>query len=213
MKHFKVSTNFDILGISESWLNDTISNKDVQIHGFSPDPLRADCSQTNDHPRGGVCVYFKDHIPIVQRKDLQIINECVIAEIKISNNKNIFLLFIYRSPNQSREELQFFVTKLTDIITLIKNENPSLIALTGDFNARSPLLWSGESCENLAGKLLSDFTTLNGFEQLIDEPTHFPMGNIETCIDLILSNNETAFSDIGVLPSLDTHCNTSNCFW
>ena len=68
-----------------------------------------------------------------------------------------------------------------------------------------PLLWSGESCNNLAGKLLSVFTT-NGFEQLIDEPTHFPMGNIETCIDLILSNNETAFSDIGVLPSIDTHC-------
>ena len=45
------------------------------------------------------------HILIVQRKYLQIISECVITEIKISNNKKLFLLFIYRSPNQSREEL------------------------------------------------------------------------------------------------------------
>ena len=53
------------------------------------------------------------------------------------------------------------------------------------------------------GKALSDFAVLNGFEQIIDEPTHLPRDDIETCIDLILTNKRFSFVDSGVIPSPD----------
>ena len=81
-----------------------------------------------------------------------------------------------------------------------------MVILTGDFNARSPLLWIEEVSENLAGKQLSNLANFNIFEQLISEPTHLPRDDIATCIDLILTNDPFAFIDYGVLPSLDPKC-------
>ena len=196
---------FDVFGLSETWLNDSVPTNDVSIEGFSK-PFRSDCPEANDHPRGGVCLYFMNHIPIIQRKDLQIINECIVAEIKLARNKKIFLILVYRSPSQSTETLNKFGENLTELLAKVNNENPSLVIFTGDFNARSPLLWSGEHTENAAGKLIADFSNLNCFEQLIDEPTHLPRDNIETCIDLILASNSTVFVDTGVIPSLDSCC-------
>ena len=47
---------------------------------------------------------------------------------------------------------------------------------------------------------------LNCLEQLINEPTHFPRDDIETCIDLIFTDKPTAFVDSGVIPSPDPRC-------
>ena len=82
---------------------------------------------------------------------------------------------------------------LGDLIENIKKENPSIIILSGDFNARSPLLWDGEIAENQAGKLISDFINLNSFDQLMNEATHLPRGDIATCIDLILTSKPFCF--------------------
>ena len=60
---------FDVFGLSETWLNDSVPTNDVSIEGFSK-PFRSDCPEANDHPRGGVCLYFMNHIPIIQRKDI-----------------------------------------------------------------------------------------------------------------------------------------------
>ena len=81
-----------------------------------------------------------------------------------------------------------------------------MIVINGDLNARSPLFWSGESCKNEAGKALFEFCLSKGFEQLIDEPTHLPNENIETCIDLLLVNNCSLIIDSGVIPSPDPMC-------
>ena len=50
----------------------------------------------SDHPSGnkvggGVCLYFKENLPIKRRKDLEILQETVISEIFLGRNK-VFLL-------------------------------------------------------------------------------------------------------------------------
>ena len=92
---------------------------------------------------------------------------------------------------------------MKDSIDMIAKENPSLVVLTGDFNARSPLFWSEEQHETMPGEKLSNFMLLNCFEQLINEPIHFPREDIETCLDLILTDKPTCFVDSGVIPSPD----------
>ena len=43
-------------------------------------------------------------------------------------------------------------------------------------------------------------------DQIIDEPTHLPTDDIQTCIDLIITSNSNAITDHGVIPSLDEKC-------
>ena len=76
----------------------------------------------------------------------------------------------------------------------------------GDLNARSTLLWSGESRENSAGKLFFEILTFENMEQLIYEPTHFPNDEVETSLGLLIASNASSIVDHGGLPSLDTHC-------
>ena len=118
----------------------------------------------------------------------------------------MFFTLIYRSPSQSNEEQDSFIEKFKYTITLMNKENPCLIVLSGDFNSRSPLLWSGENFENHAGKLMAEFCIRNCFEQLIDEPTHIPNDDTQTCIDLLLTNNTSTIVDSGVIPSPDPSC-------
>ena len=61
-------------------MSSDIPNEDIFINGFSPDPFRADKPARN----GGVCVYFKENLPIRQRCDLQTLPETIVAEVRIN---------------------------------------------------------------------------------------------------------------------------------
>ena len=65
----------------------------------------------SDHPsntnRGRVFIYYKEHLPFVRRNDISILDECLVGEIKIKNKK-CFITCIYRSPNQSVDEIDIF---------------------------------------------------------------------------------------------------------
>ena len=84
--------------------------------------------------------------------------------------------------------------------------------MTGDFNARSPLFWDEELIETNEGKKLANFACLNGLEQIINEPTHFPRDNVATCIDHIFTNQRHFIVDSGSLPSPDPSCKHSIIF-
>ena len=202
----QASENFDLFGVSESFLNDKTQKNDLEIHGFFPDPLRADCPDANNHPKGGVCLYYRENVPLKHRKDLQLLDETIVCEIKMDRNKKLFFILSYRSPSQDRAQTKSYFKKLEKIILNIKKENPAIIVLSGDLNARSPVLWSGELDENFAGKKLAELITLGNMEQILDEPTHMPSDTTSTCIDLIITSNPSAITDHGVLPSLDPRC-------
>ena len=72
-----------------------IFNDDILVEGFSPDPIRAD--KADDTRNGGVCLYFREDLPIKSRKDLAIIPETIVADIKL-NRKKIFFILSYRHP-------------------------------------------------------------------------------------------------------------------
>ena len=199
--------SFDIFCICETYLTTQVSDKDLEIDGFSQVPFRAD-NKAIDRPQGGVGVYYKENLPIKNRADLELLDETIVGEVAL-RNKKVFIVISYRSPSKnSVNELNDYCNKFTSMIENIRKEKPSTIVLTGDFNARSPLFWDQELLENLPGKKLSDFMTLNCLHQLINEPTHFPRDQISTCIDLILTDQPHTFVDSGVIPSPDQNVNT-----
>ena len=146
---------FDIFGICETYLTDSITDSQIEINGFSSTPLRADCKDITKRTKGGVCLYYKDHLPLKRRSDLEFLDECIVTEISLKRKK-IFFVLLYRTPSQNRTQLSQFISNLQKPIDKLSNEKPTNIILTGDFNARSPIFWSGESKELIEGKILSD---------------------------------------------------------
>ena len=202
---------FDIFGICESYLTPTIENSQIRVEGFSPEPFRSDSPSSSSRPKGGVCLYYKDHVPIKRRLDLEFLDECIVCEIEVKNKK-FFYVLAYRSPNQTPDAFSTFLAKLQLMIDKINLENPFSIILTGDTNCRSPLFWDEESFESIEGKALSNLTLINGLEQIINLPTHFPRPGVATCIDHIFTTQSNVIVDSGVIPSPDPCCKHSIVF-
>ena len=192
---------FDVIAISESMLDSTIRNDAIRIKGFSPEVFR------NDHPSnsktGGVCLYFRDGLPIKRRDDLEVLQEMIVSEATISRKK-IFLINLYRSPSQNSEQFEMFLNNLQRVLDSIRNERPHCILFTGDFNCRSSQWWA-EDIENPEGTALDEFMETNGLHQLIDEPTNIRNESM-SCIDLLITDQPDMFADYGVHPSLDIYC-------
>ena len=198
------TNNFDLFGLCETYLNDKTHDDELDIEGFAKIPKRADCklATPQSRPRGGVCLYFKESLPVKRRSDLELLNETIVVEISLQRKKIIYILS-YRSPSQTPAEFNAYMLNLQTTFIKASSENPSIIILTGDFNARSPLLWADEKTQTNEGKDFADFCTLNCLEQLIKDPTHIPNDRTQTCIDLILTNQPFLFVNSGVIHSPD----------
>ena len=87
MKAYNTVFHYDIIALSETFLNNTVKDDDIFIEGFSKTVFRS------DHPGGdkvgGVCIYFEENLPIKRRKDLEIMQESVVTKINLNRKKNI----------------------------------------------------------------------------------------------------------------------------
>ena len=108
-----------------------------------------------NHPsnakRGGVCIYYKDHLPIIKRNDLCQLHECLVTELRIGKKK-CFFTCLYRSPSQTSKEFEDFCTEPNLFLSNINDLIPARSVITGDYNARSPQWWAldkenNEDCE------------------------------------------------------------------
>ena len=87
--------NFDLFGVCESMLNSNVPNSDIFINGFSPDPYRSD--KAANVRNGGVCLYYKESLPLKRRSDLEKLPETIVSEIKLKRKKVFFCSFISSS--------------------------------------------------------------------------------------------------------------------
>ncbi len=197
---------YSLFGLCETYLTKDISDSEISISGFSPSPFRADCKDTEGKRKGGVCLFYNENLPIKQRLDFKTqIDETIVAEIQLKNKKTFFVL-TYKTPSMPKDQFEKYMSDLQSLYDELLKEKPSIIVLSGDFNSKSPLFWDEETIETAEGKKLSDFMMVNGLEQLINEPTHFQTDCLPHCVDLILTNNPSAFVNSEVIPSPDELC-------
>ena len=105
LQAYLIQHNYDIVCISETFLNSTTQDDDesIKIDGYTL--IRSD--PPSDSKRGGVYIYYKEHIPLIKRDDLRTLDNCLVTEIR-SQNEKCFLTCIYRSPSQSPDEFENF---------------------------------------------------------------------------------------------------------
>ena len=111
----------------------------------------------NDVKRVGVDLLYKDTLPLKQRRDLEILQECLVCEICLGNTKLIFVV-IFRSPSQIKEQYDYFLDQFEHLIAIIIQESPYLVIVTRDFSCRSPLWWPRD-ISNVEGKLFETLTS------------------------------------------------------
>ena len=129
--------SFDLFGVCESSIRHDIPNEDICIDGFSPEPFRSD--KPINTRNWGVCLYYKENLPIKRMGDLELLNETIVAEININRDKCFFVLS-YRHPNQLTNEgslfSEFFIsnnlTEIRNVPTHIRDDgSKSCIDLIG----------------------------------------------------------------------------------
>ena len=143
-----------------------------------------------DHPsntkRGGVCLYYEEHLAIIRRDDIFNLKECLVTEITIKNER-CFLTCLYRSPNQNCEPFQSFCDSLDVFMNNINSLNSAVSIITGDFNGKCSKWCSFDTIDHI-GKELDTITSTADYSQITDKPTHFT-NNSSSIIDLISTSN------------------------
>ena len=167
MEAYNAIQKFDILYLSETFLNSSLQNGDDSLVLKGYKPVRAD--NPSDLKRGGVCIYFKQSLPI---KVLNITNlhECLVCELFL-NSRRSYIVSLYRSPSQSSDECDHFIKTFEQLIVHLASFKPYLLLIKGDSNVRSSSWWPGD-VDNIEGAQLESITSFYGLHQIIDELTH-----------------------------------------
>ena len=164
------------------------------------------CLVRADHPnnikRGGVCVYYKESLP-VRVINISYIKEALFLEMNY-NNKKVIISVIYRFPSQNTHEFESFLLNFEHLLNDITQCKPSLSVITGDFNARSSSWWSND-INTREGLILYSVSSSAGFAQLMNEPTHIQSSS-SSCIDLIFTDQPNLSVNCGVHASLHSNC-------
>ena len=79
------TNNFDIVCLSEPFLDSSIPNDENRINIAGYSLLRAD--HPSNTKKGGVCVYYKDFLLLIRKYDITDLKECLVMEITVENEK------------------------------------------------------------------------------------------------------------------------------
>ena len=201
---------FDFIGISETWLDNTILDESIKIPGYTL--MRKDriCARRS----GGVCCYVKDNLPFLRRIDLERNDtELLWVELKIKP-KSIIIGVCYRPPGQSRDQVNSFISSLQSQIEQVCSMNLNSVYLIGDFNDRCQD-WNDNHVHSELKLELVELVNMSNMSQMISEPTHFTQTS-HNLLDIIITDSPHLISDSGTLPPMGTSrhsiifCRTSN---
>ena len=87
---------FDVVSLSETYLNSTVSNDDDSLEVPSYNLFRAD--HPSNTKRGRVCIYYRNSLPL-KILGIHYLQECINFEIMIGGKLCTFAS-LHRSPNQ-----------------------------------------------------------------------------------------------------------------
>ena len=179
---------FDIFTISESWLDNTVSDTKLDILGYAL--YRQDRQISKG---GGVCVFVKNNIKVSLLPDISAINngfQQLWLQVQLNKCKSLVLCVAYRPPNSLPSLLtDYFMPN----VILAMSKCKDLIVL-GDLNC--DML---QESKRETRVLLEVCSNLN-LHQIITAPTRIT-DNTQTLIDVIITSNRNLISSSDVLLS------------
>ena len=156
-------SSFDVLTLSETWLDVSVSNSEVHMPGYSC--MRKD--RSNNKSGGGVIAYIREGLPYTIRDDLNVNDEaeCLWVEITRSKSKPVLVCCVYRAPDS---DLTKTISYLDKTLSKINYTNSDVVIL-GDFNVDFHHSRFGKI--NAMERKMHNFMRSLDFTQLIKECT------------------------------------------
>ena len=190
----------DIVCLSETYLNSSfpVNDENLVIQGCN----LVRCDQFSNSKRGGVCIYYKDFLPL-KIIDIQYLQERINFHLIIGDKLCHFIL-LYRSPNQSDDYFNSFIKSLELNFDKATTFNPFLVVVLGDFNAK-PCNWCINDKTNFEGANIDTLTSQNGLQQIIKKPTHI-LDASSSSIDFFLTSQSNLVINSGAHISLHANC-------
>ena len=124
-------------------------------------------------------------------------------EVTISNKK-VYLVTLYRSPSQTSDDFQSFVSNLEKLLINTTSFDPHFVILLGDFNTKSKSCSMNDKTTE-EGTILKNLTSLYRMKQLVSAPTHI-LQHYSSCINLIFAKQPNLVIDSGIHPSRHQNC-------
>ena len=82
--------DYDIICISETFLNFTQSGNDPALKLKGYELIRSD--HPSNTKRGGVCLYYKEHLPLQFCNDTSNLKECIVVQLKSKKTQVFYFL-------------------------------------------------------------------------------------------------------------------------
>ncbi|MGL5507016.1 MAG: endonuclease/exonuclease/phosphatase family protein [Paraclostridium sp.] len=168
--------NIQVLALSETHLDSTMSNSELMINGYKL--YRKD----RDRYGGGVAFYIKENYGVILRNDLMNKNiEAIWVQISVPHCKPILVGCCYRPPSANVQ----YLDSICESMDRATDENKDMFLL-GDFN----IDWFAKTCS--LTKKLSSMAEVCNLTQMVTQPTRIGMKTncvcTSSCIDLIFTN-------------------------
>ena len=132
LKAYVAIHKFDIICLSETYLDPSIPTYNDNLHTDGYNLLRSD--HPSNTKRRGVCIYYKNDLPL-RVINIKYLNECIVFDIKLGD-KIFSYVVLYRSPSQSSDEFESFSKTLELTLDCVMKNTPYMMILLGDFNAK-----------------------------------------------------------------------------
>ena len=142
-------------------------------------------------------------LPLIRRKELTNIKDCIVTEINVNNGK-CFFTCLYRSPSQSHDELERLSANFDLLLSNINDLHPTCSIVLGDLNVKCSK-WCAFDRNNSVSIELDNIITTTDYNQTVDKPTHY-INKSSSCIDLICSSNVNLTKNCEVEQSLYERC-------
>ena len=132
LKAYIILHKFDIICLSETYLDSTIPNDDdkLQICGYTL--IRSD--HASNIKCGGVCMYCRSSLTL-RVINIGYLHEFLSFELQIGK-KICKIVALYRSSSQSQDNFKAFADNFEMTLELLAQKNPFLLTAIGDFNAK-----------------------------------------------------------------------------
>jgi len=177
--------NPDIICVTESWLDERVTENELCIPGFNL--LRLD---RNRHG-GGVAMYIKDVFLYKIISSCHLL-ECLIVSISFGLCKLCIGLF-YRPPNSSAITLDNLYSTLCNLEICLFSH----FILIGDFNVD----FTVSSNHYLSSKLHSIASSFV-LSQVVTQPTHFSHDGTPSLIDLVFVPSPSSVTSCEIVAPL-----------
>ena len=189
VKETVLTNRFDIFTVSETWLNSTVQDLEIEIPGYVI--YRLDRQNSRG---GGVCAYVSRNFKTEYLSDISLTApsgfQQLWLKIQVKSMKSFILCTAYRPPNTP---LSCFDSDLIESFVYASSFNVP-IYLLGDLNCRL------ESSDNPEAKALLNFCRSYNLSQLITRPTRVTE-TTSSILDVILVSDTKQVLNVMVLES------------